>query len=303
MTRRPDASAGDAPKGPARLQRIQRGQGIQEDTSREDLYTDSEIEVSPVPLKLLAAIENEGSKRGAATRAAAVALERRVDSLSRREADARLRDELALNGFQGREYALFQQELARYGYQVMLAWINQRTIFKYCAEKGIRGLRPESDEDLDWSADDVEELALETVGRALPAFRDIALVKGGWTLEGGATLKTFFIGTCLFAFANTYRMWRRERRRWEKGSQVEEVLYNTAQATAADPADVVETQNAVRAALHGVPDLRTRIALALEAYGFTHAEIAKILADGTTMRGVEALLYRYRKRLQRQEAG
>jgi DNA-directed RNA polymerase specialized sigma24 family protein len=232
---------------------------------------------------------------------AADRLARRLDSLPRREADAELRNDLALEGFQGPGYELFQHELARYGLQVMLAWVGKGLIFLQCAQKGIHGLRSEYDEDTRLTPDDVEELASETVGRALKAFRRSALVGGGWTLDGGATLKTYFIGTCLYEFANTYRMWSGERRRWRQGGDLEATLYNQALVSTPEPADIIVALDSLRAILRQIPSDRTRLVLALTADGYTHSEIADILADGATPRAVEGLLYRHRKALERRK--
>jgi DNA-directed RNA polymerase specialized sigma24 family protein len=171
---------------------------------------------APVQLADLAALESSDGPQGKAARAAAERLARQIESLPRREADLQLRNDLALAGFQGASYDLFQHELARYALQVMLAWIGKGVIFAQCAQRGIRGLRSEYDEDTRLTPDDIEELASETVARALRSFHRSALVGGRWTLDGGATLKTYFIGTCLYEFANAYRLWTRERNKWRQ---------------------------------------------------------------------------------------
>ncbi|WP_083819484.1 RNA polymerase sigma factor [Pseudofrankia inefficax] len=290
---RPAASSLDAADGEtSRLQRVQ------EPAEGENAAGGHDV---PVQLSQLADLESEDSPNGKAARAAAELLARRLDSLPRRAIDAQLRNDLALAGFEGPDYDLFQHELSRYALQVMLAWIGKGTIFFYCAQKGIYGLRSERDEDTRLTPDDVEELAFETVARALPAFRRAALVNGGWTLEGGATLKTYFVGTCLYEFANTYRLWNREQRRWHSNGDAEAIHYNQTWAAAADPEDIVIALDTVRRLLSKIPNERTQLVLALATDGYTHSEIAEILADGSTPRAVEGLLSRHRRTVQGQE--
>jgi hypothetical protein len=43
------------------------------------------------------------------------------------------------------------------------------------------------------------------VALALPRFREHALIGGGWRLDGGASLPTYFMGACLYIFPNEFR--------------------------------------------------------------------------------------------------
>jgi hypothetical protein len=121
---------------------------------------------------------------------------------ARLQADARLRDALAVNDFAGPEYVLFEEDLVRYGRSVLMAELASGLIFTKCAQKGVRLPR--------WrlSSQDSEELVYDTLARALPIFRRKALVEGRWQPEGGATLKTFFVNFLPYQFANAYREWR-----------------------------------------------------------------------------------------------
>jgi DNA-directed RNA polymerase specialized sigma24 family protein len=65
--------------------------------------------------------------------------------------------------------------------------------------------------------------------------------------------------------------------------------------------DAHARHHGLRAILRQIPSARTRLVLALTAEGYTHSEIADILADGTTPRAVEGLLYRHRKAMQRRK--
>ncbi|WP_199443573.1 hypothetical protein [Umezawaea beigongshangensis] len=46
---------------------------------------------------------------------------------------------------------------------------------------------------------------------ALRVFHRYALVGEGWSAEGGASLRTFFVGDCLRAFPTVYRRWCAEQ--------------------------------------------------------------------------------------------
>lgn len=139
-------------------------------------------------------------------------LDRIVEDLQHRErlaGDAELVMWLALNGFQGRDYDEFANELAKYGLGVMVAWIRKGVIFGKCRDRGIVGL-PEPPTGALTAPDIAEELAYETVARALAYFRSRVLMTGKWNPAKGASLKTYFIGQCLFQFRDVYRAWRQQ---------------------------------------------------------------------------------------------
>ena len=48
------------------------------------------------------------------------------------------------------------------------------------------------------------------VADALVYFREHALVQGGWSPTGGASLTTFFVGACVQVFPNVFRAWVKE---------------------------------------------------------------------------------------------
>jgi hypothetical protein len=53
--------------------------------------------------------------------------------------------------------------------------------------------------------------ASETVALAVNSFKQQALIEGRWTPDGEATLRTYFIGGCVFVFPNLYRKWLADR--------------------------------------------------------------------------------------------
>jgi DNA-directed RNA polymerase specialized sigma24 family protein len=134
-----------------------------------------------------------------------------AENLARRVADRELITALAKNGFTGAAQDIFEGELAAYGYPVMMAWTRTGMIIKKVAERG----RPLGiDAAPEWSRDERSELSLETVARALAFFREKVLLAGAWDHTRGATIKTYFVGACLFQFPNVYQRWNTERERW-----------------------------------------------------------------------------------------
>ena len=139
-------------------------------------------------------------------------------NLARREEDRELIDKLAKNNFEGLGEELFEAELAAYGYPVMMAWTRTGEIIKKAAKMG----RPLSipSGGLEWSREDRSELSSETVARAVDFFREKVLRAGAWDHTRGATIKTYFVGACLFQFPNVYQIWQTERRHWNSRPSV-----------------------------------------------------------------------------------
>jgi len=123
--------------------------------------------------------------------------------------------------------------------------------------------------------------------------------KSGNGADGGASLATYFIGTCIYAFADIYR---RRIQEWERDLAVKQALACGPLPDMPDIADEVTSRDAVvRFISAAPPDPRLRRAIHLSSEGFTHKEIAAELGDGTTPRAVEGMLYRYRKQFLREK--
>ncbi|MFJ5879168.1 RNA polymerase sigma factor [Streptomyces sp. NPDC093088] len=202
-------------------------------------------------------------------------------------------------GFEGPEFDAFADRLIGHGQRVVQAWISNRKIFSECARRGIRLGDPPSD----WSEDERDDIVQDTILRAFNRFKRKALHARNWTPEGGASLKTYFIGTCVYAFADEYRSWldRRNARRMEirnlalqLGGSAPVPAHHRVGAVAVDRA-------AARAALKALHDRDPRLAkiIALESEGYSHDEIATLLDDGTSPRAVEGALYRHRCRIEK----
>jgi hypothetical protein len=214
--------------------------------------------------------------------------------LDRRLAEEALVARLARTGFEGPGWEeVLAPELARYGEPVLTVWIMSGMIFVRCREKQLR-LPP-------WkrslTREEAGDLARMTVAHTLPTFRERALVKGGWRPDGGASLASWFIGSCLYAFPNLWRAWRSEQTRWDDAHGPAVLLENN-RPPVCDPAAQVAGQAEVLATLAGMGEVDGKI-FALAVDGYTQPEIAEIL--GLTVRAVEGRVRRVRLRHQQRE--
>ncbi|MFD8290588.1 hypothetical protein [Streptomyces lavendulae] len=229
----------------------------------------------------------------------ALRLEARID---RRCSDEKTIGFLAAEGFAGSEYDRFVEELVRYGISVLRGWMHSGFIFHLVAQRGF-GLTPhERDlEELARDSDVREELATMTIARALPRFRLRALVEGGWTVDGGASLTTYFMGACLYDFPNEFRRHRAAREGFRRALQQQAELYEPAVGVLS-PADQVVGELRVLEDLRNIPSIRMRTAVALTIDGYTQEEIRHVL-EAPTVRAVEGLLHRWRAKAKLQEGG
>ncbi|PXY16587.1 RNA polymerase sigma factor [Prauserella muralis] len=226
---------------------------------------------------------------------------RRAESLQRRLRDRELREELVAEDFGGPAWKRFAEELARYGVAVMLAWLRTGEIFVQCKRKGWPvGTSPST-----WRDDDQIDLAHDTVVAAINLFKRDALKKGGWSWEGGASLKTYFIGACVLSFPSIYRVWRNHHADELKCSALG--LHTDLETTSGDllaqrapqPETIVTLRHQLEGGLDELPDPRTRTAVLALALGYSYDEIAEILSTDTEVsRGTVAqLLIRHRRRI------
>ncbi|WP_424446290.1 hypothetical protein [Microbacterium sp. CH-015] len=99
--------------------------------------------------------------------------EERVDRLA---GDRDLAAALCAEGYRGRNYDLFANEIAKYGWAVIRGWIYKSQIRSEVKRKGFGAL--EAEPRIGSMIEDAESLADETVVLALSAFRDKVLVPG-----------------------------------------------------------------------------------------------------------------------------
>lgn len=232
---------------------------------------------------------------------------RAAESAVRRKRDLDLRNELAIEDFSGVGWDRFANELARYGIAVMVVWMRTGRIFVECARlfggsRGGRGNRrfalPPSP--LNWTDEDRTDLAAILVTKALTTFKQKALREGGWTYSGGASLSTYFIGTCTYEFPNIYSQWISQRAAAAARNRAEQAVAETM-ARPMDPATATLRADQVRRAMSLVRDDRTRMVVQLTAAGYSHAEIAEILDQngfpGQTEGSVRGVWQRHKKQM------
>jgi hypothetical protein len=242
--------------------------------------------LAPTTDEVIRQVEAEPEFRGRSARWAA-------DALQRREGDLALRDELAAQGFEGSLWWLFTRELAQYGHAVVIAWLRTNEMFAQCKKRGCYPGPPP----LDWAHDDLHSIANDTVGQAILDFRERALVRGGWRPDGGASLKTYFVGRCVFAFPNFYRKWRAEQwhRRQLSLSAVGAEDIAGVSSSEDDPADIAVRRLHLWRAFDDIGDGRTKQAVLWQEAGYSIEEIAELLGEaGRDV--VRGLLQRQRKR-------
>jgi DNA-directed RNA polymerase specialized sigma24 family protein len=220
-----------------------------------------------------------------------------ADRIDRLAADNDLVTGLAWRQFSGRDYEIFQTELARYGIAVLSGWMRRRLIFQRVRERGYGGLPDPPEGALD-DPDTVEELAQETVAKALRHFHDDVLVPGKWDYRRGATLRTYFIGQCLIRFANVYRRWWAEEVRHGRVMSTDP---HDARQLADRPVESPEArlvqQDQVARALSRVCNPKVQRALVLHGAGMTYTEIAYDLH--VTPKAVERMIANERDRMRK----
>lgn len=136
-------------------------------------------------------------------------------------ADAELFDLLREEDFGGPGWALLEERLARHGLSVLEAWLQNGEVFAQAAERGMQ-LEPtefELDELRRWS-DVRDELKFFSVAKALVSFRRKARDGVGWTAEGGASIETYFVTGCVYAFVSAFSKRRKEERKWAEDALI-----------------------------------------------------------------------------------
>lgn len=228
-----------------------------------------------------------------------------ADNLARRVADAAYYQRVVDAGFTGRDWELLIAVLVPYALPVMKSWLRRGTIFTRCAERG-RPLSPTDAhrERLRTSIDDRDELAGETIAEALALFARLGATGKGWTLAGGASLATFFIGTCVACYPTVWRRWVAEQHDDHLGGHLElaDLLDHAARRVLdprvdADPADTAAGRDLVRTTLATMDEPLRHIADQLVLHGASLVEIAA--RTGTTPGAIEQRLRRHRNELTR----
>jgi DNA-directed RNA polymerase specialized sigma24 family protein len=225
----------------------------------------------------------------------------RSDHLSRLLGDVEVLTRLQASDFADEDWFPAAEEFARYGVGVLTAWIGTRAIFGKVKARTSHTLESPPEGALDEDA--VHDLATDTVVVALRTFRDDVLRMRRWDPRKGASLKTFFIGQCLFRFPNIYRSWLRDRRRHLAVTASADVAQFERALGSAPGAHALPMQLASIQELLGLlsVDAARRAAL-MQSAGYTQEEIAAELGLADA-KAVENMLGYQRRRLQQQGSG
>ncbi|MFC7900891.1 hypothetical protein ACFUV1_12140 [Streptomyces griseoincarnatus] len=137
--------------------------------------------------------------------------------------DAALVADLALGGFEGREYEVFEDRLIRDSMPILRGMLRSGTFITLATQKfekaGIPFFVSRENKQLLHSSDaERDDIIIDVLMIARVAFRTKALVGGGWNPEFGGSkgpccLMTYFIGRCMWEFRRVYLRWARERER------------------------------------------------------------------------------------------
>jgi DNA-directed RNA polymerase specialized sigma24 family protein len=194
------------------------------------------------------------------------------ERLQRLQADEELLLALQLYQFTGRLWERFSRELSRYGLGVLRAWIRHGTI--YGKAKALTGYGLGRIEG--WPDDQtIDDIATDTVVAALIYFRDKVLMNRRWQASGGASLGTFFIGQCLYQFANIYRSaLRAELERIDQATTPMAELPEDRFDLIKGIEETIVANDTVREAMALLSTDRARRALFMQEHGFSQREIA-----------------------------
>lgn len=209
----------------------------------------------------------------------------------------------------GKEYHRLFDDLWVYAWRVMKAFIRKNMVGRihrrYTGGPGWIPISPEDLVVLAHSEAERDALALDVITIAVPAFRRNALQRNQWSASGGASLRTWFIGTCVLSFPRAYKKWTRARgthlREVAAGHGVDieavaTILTDLAIERRDDLSEMVWRREQLRPLL-AVAQPMTLTILGLLMQGLTHAEVADALH--LTPKQIENRLRSLRQRLQR----
>lgn len=207
------------------------------------------------------------------------------------EDPASLLDELQREGYDGPRTAILRADLWEFGWFALRGMIREGTITHVETGHPHRSMSPADRQVLHESSEQRELVVLDALEIAVPCFLD-HLRAGRWRPERGASMATYFIGTCASGFWRAYDRWTRVR--------VHELmlldnlrLEPPAGAGTSDEIRFVELRESLRP-LFEAATFEERIICAGILRDLSHAEIGRDL--GISARAVEGRLHRLRRR-------
>ncbi|OEJ20788.1 hypothetical protein AR457_41670 (plasmid) [Streptomyces agglomeratus] len=130
------------------------------------------------------------------------------------EADRALYARLQRCDFTGWEMDLLREDLWLYGWKCLSAWMKDGTIVAKCGERDIPvPARWFEVEMLTRSGDLRDGMVHASVEGAVRIFTEQYLPGGRWDPDKGATMRTYFLRTCMYAFRDVFRSWSHTYRR------------------------------------------------------------------------------------------
>lgn len=209
---------------------------------------------------------------------------------AQRLSDKKLIERLREEEFSGPAYSLFESALAEYGMGALAKMITNGSVFVKARRLGHSLPPPLEPIDRDLAS----ELAAEAVANSVVRFRKDAIVGGGWKPDGGASLQTYFLNSCVLSFGNTYRTWQRSVSRERDQSAAARAEYVTV-GESYDPIATAENRMFVEQFLDRNASPEMRDLLMMYAGGYTMTEAAKAL--NIPPRKAENMLRTLRRRL------
>jgi hypothetical protein len=196
--------------------------------------------------------------------------------------------------------------LARYGYGVFVGWAHTGILRRMAANHGRSGVLgyTKLPEGLRLVGDDAHELATELIIVSIEAFRTKTLMHPNpskrWRPEGGASLRTFFVGRCLMELPDVYEAWIRKNK--PNGELLTDEPLKWERVFLDGPEEKAVASVEVEA-LHAYHDSTTLLMFQLQADGYSYVEIVEMLWDAgieVTEGSVRSRLTRLRSKLGRE---
>ncbi|WP_435286361.1 hypothetical protein [Streptomyces bacillaris] len=134
-------------------------------------------------------------------------------NVERLEHDREVYEQLKLDGFRGPQLVQLQEDLWLYGWRVLRSWMKDGTIIERCGENRIVVPAWYTEvETMRRMAELRDELAAESIAPAVTYFTQTLLPNGGWDPDKGASMRTYFLRSCLYYFRDAFKSWARKHR-------------------------------------------------------------------------------------------
>ncbi|MFF3691706.1 hypothetical protein [Streptomyces sp. NPDC002187] len=213
--------------------------------------------------------------------------------------DRELYEQLVADRFTGPRFEQLREELWLYGWRVMRAWMRDGSVIERCAERNITFSAPYTEvEEMMRRVDIRDEIGHNCVSNAITAFMLALGTEYCWRPHKGATMRTYLIGACLFAFRDAYRRWATGyRRRLDialAGIWPGTLPVMNQPSHGLDPGHMLVLRETLNRILDGASKEERAICELILSYDATQEQIAEQL--GTTRKAVERRLARLRAR-------